>query len=101
MVTKSNHPSTFNEHLDQKYGKQGTTSRTAFEESAIVNFIAELVRDARKRAGLTQEELAAKINTKRTYISRLERAASDIQLGTLKRIVEDGLGGRLHISIEL
>ena len=61
---------------------------------------ADMIKEARKEAHLTQEELAMKINTKKSYISRIEKDASDIRLSTLLRIIEQGLGGRLNISIE-
>ncbi len=54
-----------------------------------------------REALLSQQELADKLNVKRAYISKIERAISDMRLSTLKKVVEEGLGGRLHISIEL
>ena len=95
------YPRSFNKHLVNKYGKPGSKKRIAFEEAALADMIADLVKDARKRSGLTQTQLAEKLNTKRTYISRIERARSDIRLTTLRRIIEDGLGGKLTIGIEV
>jgi HTH-type transcriptional regulator/antitoxin HipB len=63
--------------------------------------VAELVKESRKKAHLTQEELAVKLNVKRTYISKIERASSDVRISTLRKIIETGLGGKLHISVEL
>ena len=63
--------------------------------------IAELVKESRKKAHLTQEQLAEKLNVKRTYISKIERASSDIRLSTLRKIIETGLGGKLNISVDL
>ena len=63
--------------------------------------IAELVKEARAKAHLTQEELADRLNVKRSYISKIERAVSDIRISTLRKIIEEGLGGKLHISVEL
>jgi ribosome-binding protein aMBF1 (putative translation factor) len=95
-----NHPVTINEFLDKKYGKEGTQSRDEFAQNAEAFIIAELVKESRKKAHLTQEQLAEKLKLKRTYISKIERASSDIRISTLRKIVETGLGGRLKISVE-
>lgn len=57
------------------------------------------IRSARLEAGLTQEQLAKKSGTSKHYISRLENNKSDIELLTLKKIVEAGLGKNLTIKI--
>lgn len=62
--------------------------------------IGRLLREARLEAGLTQEELAQKSGTDKHYISRLENNKSDIELMTLRKIVEAGLGKELHIDIK-
>jgi len=98
---KTSNPKSINAHFDKKCGEQGTKSRDDFESKAQAFMIAELVKEARAKADLTQEELAARLNVKRTYISKIERAVSDIRISTLKKIIEDGLGGKLHISVEL
>lgn len=94
-------PKTINELFDQKYGKKGTKSRKDFEERAEAYMVAELVKESRKKAHLTQEQLAKKLNVNRTYISKIERASSDVRISTLRKIIETGLGGKLHISVEL
>lgn len=99
MQTKN--PKTINELFDQKYGKEGTKNRKDFEQRAEAFMVAELVKESRKKAHLTQEQLAKKLNVKRTYISKIERASSDVRISTLRKIIETGLGGRLHISVEL
>ena len=90
-----------NELFDQKYGANGTKRRRGFEQKAEAYMIAELIKESRKKAQLTQEQLAQKLNVKRTYISKIERASSDIRISTLRKIIETGLGGKLHISVEL
>ncbi len=97
---KTKNPKTINEHFNHKYGEEGTKTREAFEEKSQAFMIAELVKDARAKADLTQEELAARLNVKRTYISKIERAVSDIRVSTLKKVIEQGLGRKLHISVE-
>jgi len=90
---------TFEEHLDNRYGKIGTEKRTEFEIKAKAFAIGEILREARKEAHMTQEELANKTGTKKSFISRIENGHSDIQLSTLYRLVEIGFGKRVNISI--
>jgi DNA-binding XRE family transcriptional regulator len=89
----------FDELLDNKYGKIGTEKRDEFEEKAQYFVISEMLKDARKEAKMTQEQLAEKVGTKKSYISRLENGQCDIQLSTLYRIFEVGLGKRINILI--
>lgn len=98
---KTKNPKTINDLFNQKYGEEGTESRKEFEQKAEAFMVAELVKESRKKAQLTQEQLAEKLNVKRTYISKIERASSDIRISTLRKIIELGLGGKLHISVEL
>jgi ribosome-binding protein aMBF1 (putative translation factor) len=90
---------TFDEHLDQRYGKIGTDKRTAFEIKAKSFAIGEILRDARKEAQMTQEQLANKTGTKKSFISRIENGHSDIQLSTLYRLVEIGFRKKVKLSI--
>ncbi len=90
---------TFDEHLDKRYGKIGTEKRTIFEIKAKAFAIGEILREARKEAHMTQEELAKKTGTRKSFISRIENGHSDIQLSTLYRIVEIGFGKRVNLSI--
>lgn len=88
---------TFDELLDTKYGKTGIKKRDDFEEKAQYFVISEVLKEARKEANMTQEQLAEKVGTKKSYISRLENGKCDIQLSTLFRIFEVGLGKRVNI----
>ena len=90
---------TFDEHLDKRYGKIGSEKRTEFEIKAKAFAIGEILRDARKEAHMTQEELAQKTGTRKSFISRIENGHSDIQLSTLYRLVEIGFGKRLNLTI--
>ena len=90
---------TFDELLDIKYGKIGEKERDAFEERARYFVISEMLKEARKEAKLTQEQLAQKVGTKKSYISRLENGKCDIQISTLYRIFEDGLGRKISLII--
>jgi DNA-binding XRE family transcriptional regulator len=87
----------FDELLDIKYGKIGSEKRDNFEEKAQYFIISEMLKEARKEANMTQEQLADKVGTKKSYISRLENGKCDIQLSTLYRIFEFGLGKRVNL----
>jgi len=89
----------FDEILEIKYGKRGTEEREAFHQKARDFAISEQLKDARKQAKITQQQLAEKIGTKKTYISRIENGRSDIQLSTLYKIFEKGLGKKVNILI--
>jgi DNA-binding XRE family transcriptional regulator len=88
----------WDDHLDAKYGKRGTAVREKYEEDFEAFKLGILLQEARKKQNLTQEELALKIGTTKSYISRIENDASDIRLTTLMRIVREGLGGNLRIQ---
>lgn len=62
--------------------------------------IGRLVRETRIKSGLTQKELALKSGTSRNYISRIENDRSDIELDTLRKIIETGLGKQLEITVK-
>lgn len=99
MKTKNKNIKTFDQHLDERYGKIGTQKRTEFEAKAKAFAIGEIIRDERKQANMTQEELAEKIGAKKSYISRIENGHTDIQLSTLFKLIELGLGLRLNLTI--
>lgn len=92
---------TFADHLDQEYGKKGTEKRDKFEEGFEAFKLGVMIQELRKEKGLTQEQLAEKCGTTKTYISRIENNASDIRLSTLMRIVREGLGGSLRLSVDV
>ena len=98
-INKIRNSKNFDELLDIKYGKIGTENRDEFEEKAQYFVISEMLREARKEAKMTQEQLAKKIGTKKSYISRLENGKCDIQLSTLYKIFEFGLGKRINLLI--
>lgn len=89
----------FDELLDIKYGKPGTEKRDEFEVKAKAFIVGEMIKEERKKAHLSQEELAKKTGTKKSYISRLENGKIDIQISTLFKIFEEGLGKKLGLTI--
>lgn len=100
MKTKEKITTTFEELLDKEYGGIGSLKRTEFEIKAKSFAIGELIKEERLLAHLTQEQLAEKTGTKKSFISRIENGHSDIQLSTLYRLLEIGLGRKISISID-
>ncbi|WP_069658688.1 helix-turn-helix domain-containing protein [Arcticibacter eurypsychrophilus] len=100
METKNENIKTFSQHLDKRYGKTGSEMRIDFEIRAKSFAIGELIREERKLANLTQEQLANKIGAKKSFISRIENGHSDIQLSTLYKLIEFGLGRKINLTIQ-
>ena len=96
---KSNNLSTFKDHLDKEYGKIGTKSRTEYEEGFEAFKLGVLLQDLRTKEGMTQEELANRCGTTKSYISRIENNASDIRLSTIMRIFREGFGKQIKLSV--
>lgn len=90
----------FADHLDEQYGVKGSEARDRFEEEFETFKLGVMIQELRKEQGLTQEQLAEKCGTTKTYISRIENNASDIRLSTLMRIIREGFGGHLRLSVE-
>jgi DNA-binding XRE family transcriptional regulator len=101
MKKAENNITTFQELLDNKYGKRGTPKREEWEQQFEVFRLGALLEDARLKMGLTQEELAKRCGTNKSYISRIENNASDIRLSTLMKIIRKGFGGHLTLSLQL
>ncbi|MFV0267031.1 MAG: helix-turn-helix domain-containing protein [Draconibacterium sp.] len=89
---------TFDELIELEHGKIGTESRNKYEEGAQLFIVSEMLKEARKEAKLTQEQLAEKAGTKKSYISKLENGKANIQLSTLIRIFEQGLNRRIGLT---
>jgi HTH-type transcriptional regulator / antitoxin HipB len=100
MKTKNN-IITFEDHLDREYGKIGTPSRDKYEQEFETFKLGVILQAMRKKQKMTQEQLAKKCGTTKTYISRIENDASDIRLSTLMRIIQEGLGGHLKLTVEV
>jgi ribosome-binding protein aMBF1 (putative translation factor) len=90
---------TFDEYLDETYGKVGTKTRTDFDIKAKAFAIGEIIKEERRLAKMTQEELAKRTGTRKSFISRIENGHSDIQLSTLYKLIEQGLGKKISLSI--
>ena len=89
---------TFDQLIEKEHGKIGSEKRNKYEEGAQMFIISEMLKEARKEAKLTQEQLADRTGTKKSYISKLENGKGNIQLSTLIRIFEQGLNRRIGLT---
>ena len=101
MKTRKNSLVDLEDFIDREYGKPGKKSRDKFEEGYGAFKLGVMLQEMRAKQNLTQEQLAAKCGTTKSYISRIENDASDIRLSTLMRIVREGFGGHLKLSVNL
>lgn len=88
----------FDQLIELEHGKVGSESRNRYEEGAQMFIVSEMLKAARKEANLTQEELALRAGTKKSYISKIENGKGNIQLATLIRIFEQGLNRRIGLT---
>jgi DNA-binding XRE family transcriptional regulator len=99
-IMKKKNLTTLNEFIDKKVGKKGTKKRDKFEADYEAFRLGVLIQQARQEKGLTQEQVAALSGTNKSYISKLEKDLKDVRFSTLQRIITEGLGGHLEISIK-
>ncbi len=101
MKAKKSNITTLAHFKDKHYGKKGTTKRDKLE-AGYENFkIGTLLHEARLEKGLTQKELAEKVGTTKSYISKIENNIKEARISTLQKIIELGLDGHLELSIKL
>lgn len=91
----------FEDHLDKQYGKRGSAKREMYEQEFEIFKLGAMMNELRRKKGLTQEALAEKCGTTKTYISKIENNSGDIRISTLQRIIQQGFGGRLRFSVAL
>jgi len=89
----------FEDILKNSYGEKGTPSRDKYDTDSLSFRLGVMLKEARNEVKITQDELAKKTGTKKSYISRIERGQSDIQISTYHKLIEIGLGKHLNISI--
>ena len=97
---KKMHLTSLDEHIERNYGKRGTPKREKFEKGYEAFKLGAMLAQAREEKGLTQQKVAERAGTDKAYISRLEMDLKDIRFSTLQKIIRDGLGARLEISIK-
>ena len=92
---------TLEDFKEKNYGMCGTKDRDELE-TGYENFkIGTMLQLARLEKGMTQEELAEKVGTSKSYISKIENNIKEVRISTLQKIVELGFGGHLDLSIRL
>jgi DNA-binding XRE family transcriptional regulator len=101
IMKKSKILTSLTDFVDKEYGVKGTKKRDKFESEYEAFKLGVLIQQARQEKGLTQEEVAQLAGTNKSYISKLEKDLKDIRFSTLQRIIKDGLGGHLELSIQL
>ena len=84
--------------LDAEFGEPGTLKRAQAEEAAYAFYSGQIIRDARRAEKVTQTELASRIGTTKSYISKIENGHAGVQLSTLFRIFS-GLGRRISLTV--
>jgi DNA-binding XRE family transcriptional regulator len=90
---------TLDEFKDKHYGTKGTRKRDDLD-NGYENFKrGALLHEARIKKGMTQAELAAKVGTTKSYISKIENNINEVKLSTLQKIVRSGLDAHLDLSI--
>jgi DNA-binding XRE family transcriptional regulator len=99
-IMKKKNLTSLNEFIDNKVGKRGTKKRDKFEAEYDAFKLGVLIQQARQEKGLTQEQVAELSGTNKSYISKLEKDLKDVRFSTLQRIITEGLGGHLEISIK-
>lgn len=99
-IMKRKSLTTLHEFIDEEIGDKGTSKRKMFEAGYDVFKLGVLIQQARQERGLTQKQVAELSGTNKSYISKLEKDLKDVRFSTLQRIIKDGLGGYLQISIK-
>lgn len=96
MQTNNHKISDYDLVLDEKFGKEGTQERINAEEAAFAFYSGQIIQDARHDAKMTQAELAQRINTTKSYISKLENGLITPSVGAFYRII-NALGMRVEV----
>lgn len=86
--------------LSQEYGNTGTATRKEFDAKSRAWYYGEILKEQRKELKLTQKELAERIGRERSYINKIEKGETDIQLSTFIRIL-DALGIDISLTTRL
>lgn len=101
MKAKNKNVSTLEDFKDVNYGKRGTKERDELEAGYDAFKIGALIHDTRLELGMTQEQLAEKVGTTKSYISKIENNLKEARISTLQKIIELGFGGRLELNVKI
>jgi len=100
-MKKKNEMMDLEQFKEKHYGKRGTEKREVLEKGFESFKLGAILLEARKEKGMTQDELARKVGTTKSYISKIENNVKEARLSTLQKIVELGLDGQLEIFVKL
>jgi ribosome-binding protein aMBF1 (putative translation factor) len=101
MKTKKGNTKTWAQFKDEQFGKRGSPKREKLEAGYETFKLGAMIQEARHEQGMTQEELAEKCGTTKSYISKLENDVKEVRISTLQKIVHEGLDGELQLNIKL
>ena len=101
MKTKNKNLMSLEEFKEKNYGKRGTKEREELEAGYDAFKIGALIHDTRIEMGMTQEQLAEKVGTTKSYISKIENNIKEARISTLQKIIELGFGGRLELKVKI
>lgn len=99
--SKSKTLTTLEEFKEKNYGKHGTKERDELEAGSDNFKMGALIQKTRLEMGMTQQQLADKVGTTKSYISKIENNLKEARISTLQKIVELGFGGQLELSIRI
>jgi DNA-binding XRE family transcriptional regulator len=97
---KPKNTQTLSEIKEKHFGKRGTKKREELEVGYEMFKAGVLIQQTRQQLGMTQEELAIKVGTTKSYISKIENDLKEARISTLQKIVELGFGARLEITLK-
>ncbi len=92
---------TLDEFKEKNYGKRGSKEREELESGYETFKIGALIHDTRIEMGMTQEQLAQKVGTTKSYISKIENNIKEARISTLQKIIELGFGGQLELKVKI
>ena len=97
---KKKNLTSLSQFIDKEICIKSTKKRNKFDAEYEAFKLGVLIQQARQKKGLTQEEVAELSGTNKSYISKLEKDLKDVRFSTLQRIIKEGLGGHLQVSIK-
>ncbi len=86
---------------EKHFGKRGTPKRDELESGYEAFKIGALIHDTRIEMGMTQQQLAEKVGTTKSYISKIENDMKEARISTLQKIIEVGFGGSLELIVRI
>lgn len=100
MEIKSDNLIDIDQLMDDRFGVVGSPEREEFRKEAYAYCVGQIIHDIRKEEKVTQEELAKRVGTDKSYISRIEKGLIEPGAGFFLRII-DALGAKVEISRQL